>query len=147
MTDSVIALFCCLDDVAKLVEEWERHHLLPSARQPIRGGKLCLGEMLFIMVLFHSSAYKDFKHVRLDGIRQEYRDCFGELPNCSWFVSLMPRLLLPCCLLLHDFRNAFHSAQSQRQHRLGSLQCLDLCLLIYTEHDGVIRWFQIDIVL
>ena len=28
-------------------------------------------------------------------------------------------------------------------NRLGSLQCLDLCLLIYTEHDGVIRWIQI----
>ena len=37
----------------------------------------------------------------------------------------------------------FHSAQSQRQHRLGSLQCLDLCLLVHAEHDGVIRWIQV----
>ena len=69
------------------------------------------------MGLFHVSADKDFKHVRLDGIRQEYRDRLGELPSCGQFVSLMPRLLLPCCLLLHDFRGeatGIYSADSTR---------------------------------
>ena len=62
MKDSAIALFCCLDDFAKLFKKWERHHLLPSSRQRWRPDKLSLGEMLFIMVLFHISPYKDFKH-------------------------------------------------------------------------------------
>ena len=52
MTDPTLALFCCLDHLAKLVEEGEHHHLLPAASQPIRGGKLCLGQMLVILVLF-----------------------------------------------------------------------------------------------
>ena len=104
MTESTIALFCCLDDFAKLFEAWQRHHLIPSDRQRRRAGKLCLGEMLFIIVLFHISAYKDFKHFWLYGLRQEYRDCFAELPSYSRFVSLMPRLLLPFYLLLHYFR-------------------------------------------
>ena len=60
--------------------------------------------MLFIMVLFPISAYKDFKHFWLYGLTQEYRDCFGDLPSYSRFVSLMPRLLLPFYLLLHYFR-------------------------------------------
>ena len=39
--------------------------------------------MLFIMVLFPISAYKDFKHFWLYGLTQEYRDCFGTyLPKC-----------------------------------------------------------------
>ena len=104
MTDSTIALFCCLDDCARLVEDWERHHLIHSDRQRRRAGTLSLGEMLFIMVLFHISAYKDCKHFRLYGLSQEYGDCFGELPSYSRFVSLKPGLLLPFYLLLHDFR-------------------------------------------
>ena len=101
MRDSTIALFCCLDDFAQLFEEWERYHLIPSSRQRRRGGKLSLAEMLFIMVLFHVSAYKDFKHFWLYGLRRQYRDCFGELPSYSRFVRLKPRLLLPFYLLLH----------------------------------------------
>ena len=104
MKDSTIALFCCLDDFAKLFEDWERHHLLPSSRQRWRHGKLSLGEMLFIMVLFHISPYKDFKHFWFYGLRHQYRDCFGELPSYSRFVRLMPRLLLPLYMLLHYFR-------------------------------------------
>ena len=104
MTDSTVALFCCLDDFAKIFEDWQQHHLLPSDRQRIRGGKLSLGEMLFIMVLFHISPYKDFKHFWLYGIRQECRHCFGSLPSYGRFVSLKPRLLLPFYLLLHYFR-------------------------------------------
>ena len=58
------------------------------------------GEMLFIMVLFHISPYKDFKHFQLYGISHQYRHCFGQLPSYSRFVRLMPRLLLPLYMLL-----------------------------------------------
>lgn len=83
MTDSPIGLFCGLDAFAKLVEEWECHHLIPSHRQRRRTGKLSLGEMLSIMVLFHISAHKDFKHFWFYGLSQEYGDCFGALPSVA----------------------------------------------------------------
>jgi len=60
--------------------------------------------MLFIMVLFHLSAYKDFKHFWLYGIEHEYRSCFMDIPSYGRFVSLMPRLFMPLCLLLHSLR-------------------------------------------
>jgi len=104
MSLSTVALFCCLDDFACLYEIWERENFIPSPRRRNRQGKLSLGEMLFIMVLFHLSAYKDFKHFWLYGVEHEYRSYFGELPSYGRFVSLMPRLFMPLCLLLHSLR-------------------------------------------
>ena len=97
------ALFVCLDDFAKTFEDWERHRLIPTGRQRLRPGKLTLGESLFIMVLFHLSPFKDFKHFWSYGVEQKYRDCFGSLPSYGRFVSLIPRLMVPFCVLLHCF--------------------------------------------
>ena len=74
--------------------QWQQHHLIPPERQRQGPGKLSLGEMLFIMVLFHLWPGKDFKHFRSHGVEQEFRHCFAQLPPCR-FVALMPRLLLP----------------------------------------------------
>ena len=49
---------------------------VPSSCQRQRAGKLCLGEMLFIMMLFHLSAYRDFKNFWCYGVEQEFRHCF-----------------------------------------------------------------------
>ncbi len=104
MKTSTIALFCCLDDFAQTFEDWEGHKLIPTGRKRRRSGKLTLGEMLFIMVLFHLSSFRDFKHFWLYGVEQKYRDCFDELPSYGRFVSIMPRLFLPLCVLLHNLR-------------------------------------------
>lgn len=102
MSISTVSLFCCLDDFAKVFEDWERHRLIPSGRKRQRKGKLSLGEMLFIMVLFHLSPFKDFKHFWFHGVEQKYRDCFGDLPSYGRFVALMPRLFTPFCVLMHS---------------------------------------------
>ncbi len=104
MSLSTTALFCCLDDFAKTFEDWERHQLIPTGRRRHRSGKLSLGEMLFIMTLFHLSPFRDFKHFWRYGIQDKYRDCFGDLPSYERFVALIPRLFMPFCLLLHSLR-------------------------------------------
>lgn len=102
MSITTIALFVCLDDFAKTFETWERERLIPSGRKRRRAGKLSLGEMLFIMVLFHLSPFKDFKHFWVHGVEQKYRGWFGELPSYGRFVALMPRLFAPLCVLMHS---------------------------------------------
>lgn len=102
MSITTTALFVCLDDFAQIFERWERERLIPSGRQRHRAGKLSLGEMLFIMVLFHLSPFKDFKHFWIHGVEQKYRDCFGDLPSYARFVALMPRLFAPFCVLMHS---------------------------------------------
>ena len=68
---STVALLCCLDGFAKIFNDWQQHHLLPSDGQRRRAGKLSLGEMLFIVLLFHLSSYRDFKRFWRYGVEQK----------------------------------------------------------------------------
>src|SRR3954464_11381243 len=102
MAVDITALYCCLDDFCKGFEDWEAHRLIPSAQTRTRPGKLSRAEMLFIMVLFHLSAYKNFKTFYLHGIGCQYRACFRDLPHYDRFISRMPRLFVPLMVLLHS---------------------------------------------
>src|SRR4051794_26300417 len=68
MAVDITALYCCLDDFCKVFADWEAHRLLPSEQTRQRSGKLSRAEMLFIMVLFHLSPYKNFKVFYFYGI-------------------------------------------------------------------------------
>src|SRR4051812_50025359 len=100
MAVDITALYCCLDDFCNVFADWEAHRLLPSEQTRQRSGKLSRAEMLFIVVLFHLSPYKNFKMFYLYGIGGQYRACFYELPHYDRFVSLMPRLFVPLTVLL-----------------------------------------------
>src|SRR4051812_49783603 len=104
MAVDITALYCCLDDFCKVLADWEAHRLLPSERTRQRSGKLSRAEILFIVVLFHLSPYKNFKVFYLYGIGGQYRACFYELPHYDRFVSLMPRLFCSLMVLLHGLR-------------------------------------------
>ena len=62
---------------------------------------------------------RDFKHFRLYGLTQEFGDCFGDLPGYGRFLGLMPRLLLPFYLLLHDFRGQTTGIYFADKHQLA----------------------------
>ena len=102
MAIDITALYCCLDDFCKVFADWEAHQLIPSPTRRQRSGKLSRAEMLFIMVLFHLSPYKNFKTFYLYGIGCQHRACFRALPHYDRFVSLMPRLFTPLMVLLHS---------------------------------------------
>ena len=102
MAVDITALYCCLDDFCKVFEDWEAHRLIPSPTTRQRTGKLSRSEMLFILVLFHLSPYKNFKTFYLYGVGHQHRACFGDLPHYDRFVSLVPRLFAPLMVLLHS---------------------------------------------
>ncbi len=61
--------------------------------------------MLFIIVLFHWSPFKDFKHFWIHGVELKYRSRFRELPSYGRFFALMPRLFIPFCVLVHSLKS------------------------------------------
>jgi Transposase DDE domain len=85
-------------------EDWETHRLIPSPTTRQRSGTRSRPEMLFIVALFHLSPFKPFKAFYHDGIGQQHRTCFADLPHEDRFVSLMPRLFVPLMGLLHSLR-------------------------------------------
>src|SRR3954454_3666101 len=76
MAIDTTALYCCVGGFCTVFEDWEVHQLIPSEQTRKRSGKLSRSEMLFIMVLFHLSAFKNFKTFYLSGIGQQHRTCF-----------------------------------------------------------------------
>jgi Transposase DDE domain len=98
---NITALYCCLDDFCQVFEEWEGHKLIPSQKKRCREGNLSLSERLFILVLFHLSAFRHFQAFSPYGVGHPYRDCFDEIPHADRFVALLPRLFAPWLVLLH----------------------------------------------
>ena len=63
MEDSLLELFCDIDDFCQqFVPAWERQRIACQERRRCRAGQLSLSESMTILVYFHQSGYRCFKH-------------------------------------------------------------------------------------
>jgi hypothetical protein len=97
----LIAMFCDIDDFCKRFEPFYHQHLLQAGycarrRQP----ELALSEIMTILVYFHSSHYRTFKHYYTEYVTAHLRPYFPQLVSYNRFVELMPRALVPLCCYL-----------------------------------------------
>ena len=100
MEDSLLELFCDIDDFCQqFVPDWNRHQLESRERQRQREKRLTLSESMTILVHFHRSSYRCFKHYYLYN-REWLHSAFPELISYSRFVYLMPTPLIPLCVYL-----------------------------------------------
>lgn len=91
----VAELYCSIDDFWKsFIQEWDKH-LIDSAK-PKRGpdSELTIPEMMTIVILFHQSGYRTFKHFYQYALIHFKRD-FPKLISCSRFIYLMKRIFIP----------------------------------------------------
>jgi hypothetical protein len=72
-----VAIFCAIDDFCQWFEPWWEQRLLELApkRRRRRGG-LCLSEVMTILVGFHLSGYRTFKHYYLGEVLRHQRPYF-----------------------------------------------------------------------
>jgi Transposase DDE domain len=98
----LIAMFCDIDDFCKWFEPLYMRRLLQSGqRQRTRQTVLALSEIMTILVYFHSSHYRDFKHYYTEYVATHLRPYFPALVSYSRFVELIPRAVVPLCGYLH----------------------------------------------
>lgn len=58
----ILPVFCDIDDFCLLFEPlWKQRLLSTGARQRDRAVRLCLSEVMTIIVLFHASSYRNFE--------------------------------------------------------------------------------------
>jgi hypothetical protein len=67
----------------------------------VRKTRLCLSEIATIVVYFHCSSYRNFKHYYLKHILKNCRSEFPKLVSYNRFVELMPSCLMPLILYLN----------------------------------------------
>ena len=73
-------IFCASDEFCKEFEpRWEQPLLESSLKRRRRQGALCLSEVMTIMVGFHLSGYRTFKHDYLNDVLRYQRGYFPGL--------------------------------------------------------------------
>jgi Transposase DDE domain len=97
----IVTIFCDIDDFCRSLLT-ERLSLLPSGSAPrsSRANSLSLSEVMTILVWFHASHYRTFKHFYLGSVLPGKRAEFPGLPSYTRFVELIPLTLLPLCAYL-----------------------------------------------
>ena len=106
MTDDIITqfieLFCHVDDFCLAFEpEFNKRLLEDGTRKRIRKSKLCLSEVMTIIIWFHCSGYRTFKDYYTKEVCAHLRWAFPNLVSYNRFVELMSGALFPlCCYLL-----------------------------------------------
>lgn len=96
------AMFCDIDDFCKQFEPvYTRRLLQAGQRHRTRQTALALSEIMTLLVYFHRSHYRTFKHYYTDYVERHLRPYFPTLVSYSRFVELVPRTLVPLCCYLH----------------------------------------------
>src|SRR5437870_3531254 len=90
--DSLVELFCVIDDFCHEFEPlWNRHLLTQGQKKRRRNTALSMSELMTLVVLFHQLRHRQFKCFYLDYACRYLRAEFPRLPSYCRVVALMPR--------------------------------------------------------
>ena len=93
-------LYCDVDDFCQVFEPfWQQKQITSGERHRKRSASLSLSERMTIMIAFHASNHRDFKHYYLM-LMLLHRADFPKLVSYTRFVQSMPALLIPLCAYL-----------------------------------------------
>ncbi len=97
-----VAMFCAVDDFCQQFEpHWERQQLPGPRRRRRRSRSLSNSEIMTILIAFHQSHYRNFKHF-YQALREHRRAEFPGLVSYHRFVEWIPSVLGPLCGFLQS---------------------------------------------
>ncbi|SFO00675.1 Transposase DDE domain-containing protein [Xenorhabdus japonica] len=91
--------FCCF-----FIPQWEQFCLNKGYRLRRRKGHMYPSEIMTILILFHLSHYRDFKHFYLEHIWRYHHHDFPTLLSYTRFISVAPSVLVPLCSYLTQLK-------------------------------------------
>lgn len=98
---SLEALFCHVDDFCqRFTPQWKQILLGSGVQQRQRSRRLCLSEIMTILIAFHQSAHRNFKWFYTQRVCCDWRDAFPGLVSYNRFVEWIPSTLMPLCAYL-----------------------------------------------
>ena len=121
MDDTQITeLFCLVDDFTKQFEQLCSQKKLSYQKKKIRNrpSKLSLSEIMTILLLFHRSNYRTFKHFYLFYVKTHMNHLFPNLVGYPRFVQLTSHVFFPMFCFV-----------KQHQGIWGALQFIDSTVL------------------
>ena len=105
--DCLIRLFCLIDDFCKIFEpQWKKMLIENIDKQKLkkttRSCGLYLSELMTILIHFHQSGYRTFKHYYIFYVQGTLKKYFKTLPGYSRIVQLIASALFPIFCFLQS---------------------------------------------
>jgi transposase len=101
--DSLLVLFCDVDDFCKIfLPLWNRQLLASGQKQRQRARCLTMSEIMTILIAFHQSHYRDFKAYYCEQVLKSWRAEFPGLVSYTRFVEYIPSALVPLIIYLRS---------------------------------------------
>lgn len=112
--DDIIKVFCSVDDFCNIFQSFFNQKLLEvGARARDRKRSMALSEIMTILILFHMSYFRDFKHFYFS-LKMDHSKEFPGLPSYQRFVEWIPSVLIPLIAYLKS-----------RKGTCTGIQCVD----------------------
>ena len=90
-------VFCDIDDFnAEFEPLWKEQLLQRGEVKRCKDSSLSLSEVMTIIIAFHSSNFRTFKHFYTGYVLKQLRGAFPRLVSFNRMVELMPSALIPC---------------------------------------------------
>ena len=105
----IVALFCDLDDFYQsFVTTWQQHLLPAPGRHRYRASRLSSSEIMTLVIAFHDSDYRTFKHFYRKEVGRHWRAEFPHLISYQRLIECLPSVLVPLAAYLQTRLDITH---------------------------------------